>query len=132
MLIDHLVEERIRTAAIYCDGCLLGTLPDAVAGRWPGFPRVPRWSAATEDIATCRKLAADSRLSIVPDGPRFARLGLSQTSVASDDEGSVRLQKRKRDRSRDDEVVAGVLATGAMVRVLGSPQLPRWRYFGAV
>ena len=109
-LLDHLTAVGIVPAVIYCDRFILGTLEDAVAGRWPVVPRVTRWSEATEDIAAFRRLAADGPLSIVPEGRALARVGLSEASVASDDQGSVRLVKRRASRSRDDVAVAAVLA----------------------
>ena len=131
VLIDHLLEQGVRPSAIYCDRFLLGALQDAVGGRWPVVPRVTRWSEATEDIAALRKLVADGPLSIVPECRALARVSLGQASVASDDQGSTRLTKRKDNRSRDDVAVAGTLAAGAQVRAMDRPQRPRWRYAGA-
>ena len=117
---------------IYCDRFIIGTLLDTVAGRWPVNPRVTRWSEATEDIAAFRKLVADGPLSIVEECRALAAVSLSQATVASDDQGSVRLQKRRHGRSRDDVAVAGVLAAGALVRDMRRPQCTRWRYRGVV
>ena len=130
-LIDHLVGVGIVPEAIYADRFALGTLKDAVAGRWPIIPRVARWSEATEDIAGFRRLVADGPLSIAEECRGLARLGLSQAVVHSDDQGSVRLAKRRHGRSRDDVAAAGVLAAGALARVLarGTPRR-RWRYVG--
>ena len=88
---------------------------------------------ATEDVAAFRRLVADGPLSVVPEGRALAALALSQASVLSDDQGSVRLQKKKHGRSRDDVAVCGVLAAGALVRLLGRDHQhrPRWRYRGA-
>ena len=119
VLVDHLVGLGIVPAAIYCDRFMLASLEDVVAGRWPIVPRVTRWSEATEDIASFRRLVADGPLSIVPEGRALARVGLSEASVQSDDQGSVRLVKRRAARSRDDVAVAAVLAGGALVRMLG-------------
>lgn len=131
VLIDHLLGLRIVPAAVYCDRFILGTLKDVVRGRWPVNPRVTRWSEATEDISAFRKLVADGPLSVARECRGLAAVSLSQATVASDDQGSVRLQKRRHGRSRDDVAVAGVLAAGALVRELGRPQRPRWRYRGA-
>ena len=130
-LIDHLVGVGIVPEDIYADRFALGTLKDAVAGRWPIIPRVARWSEATEDIAGFRRLVADGPLSIAEECRGLARLGLSQAVVHSDDQGSVRLAKRRHGRSRDDVAAAGVLAAGALARVLarGTPRR-RWRYVG--
>lgn len=131
VLIDHLVSVGIHPAAIYCDRFLLGALEDAVGGRWPVVPRTTRWSEATEDLAAFRRLVADGPLSIVPEGRALAALALSQASVLSDDQGSIRLQKRRHGRSRDDVAVCGVLAAGALVRHLQRDHRPRWKYRGA-
>ena len=126
VLLAHLTGRGIVPAAIYCDRFMLGTLTDAVAGRWPIVPRVTRWSESTEDISSFRRLVADGPLSIVPEGRALARVGLSEASVLSDDQGSVRLTKRRASRSRDDVAVAAVLAAGALVRSMGrQPARPR-------
>ena len=119
VLIDYLLGVGIIPAVICCDRFILGTLQDVVAGRWPVNPRVTRWSEATEDISGFRKLVADGPLSIAKECRALAAVSLSQATVASDDQGSVRLQKRRHGRSRDDVAVAGVLAAGALVRDLG-------------
>ena len=132
VLIDHLFGLGIRPRAILCDRFMLGALQDAVAGRCPVIPRTTRWSEATEDIASFRRLVADGPLSIVPEGRALATLALSQASVVSDDQGSVRIQKKRHGRSRDDVAVCAVLAAGALVRLLGREQHRyRWRYRGA-
>ena len=132
VLVEHLFDLGIRPAAIYCDRFNLGGLEDAVGGRCPVVPRTTRWSESTEDVAAFRRLVADGPLSVVPEGRALAALALSQASVLSDDQGSVRLQKKRHGRSRDDVAVAGVLAAGALVRHLGREQhRPRWRYRGA-
>ena len=102
-----------------------------VAGRWPVVDRVARWSEATEDIAGLRRLVADGPLSIAPECRALARVGLSQAVVHSDDQGSVRLAKRRHGRSRDDVAAAGVLSVGALARGLArrAPRR-RWRYRG--
>ena len=124
------MRQGIHPSAVYCDLFLLGALKDAIAGRWPIVARRTRWSEASEDIAAFRKLVADGPLSIAPAGRSLARVSLSQASVASDDQGSVRLQKRAHGRSRDDVAVSGVLAAGALVRALERPHQATWRYRG--
>ena len=69
-LIDHLVGVGIKPETIYCDRFALGTLKDAVAGRWPTVDRVARWSDATEDITGFRRLVADGPLSIAEECQR--------------------------------------------------------------
>ena len=128
-LVAHLVAMGISPRTIYCDRFALGTLKDAVAGRWPVVDRVTRWSEATDDIAGFRRLVADGPLSIAPECRALARVALSQASVHSDDQGSVRLAKHRHGRSRDDVAVAGVLACGALARSLarGGPVRRRLR-----
>ena len=121
ILIDHLVQQGIQPAAIFCDLFLLGSLRDSVAGRWPVVARRTRWSEASEDIAAFRKLVADGPLSIVPDGRSLARVSLAGASVASDDQGSVRLQKRAHGRSRDDVAVSGSIGGGGGCAGLRTP-----------
>ena len=125
-LIGHLLASGIRPLGIVCDRFILGSLQDAVRGRWPIVKRVTRWSEATEDIASFRRLVKDGPLSIAPECRALAAVSLSQATVASDDQGSTRLQKQRHGRSRDDVAVAGVLAAGALCRALGRPQ-PRPR-----
>ena len=132
-LINHLVDVGIDPKVIYCDRFVLGSLKDAVAGRWQVVPRVTRWSEATEDIAGFRRLVADGPLSIAPECRALARVALSQAVVNSDDQGSVRLAKRRHGRSRDDVAVSGVLACGALARSLSRPpRRPAFRYVGLV
>ncbi len=130
-LINHLLSVGITPKGIVCDRFLLGSLKDAVRGRWPVVPRVVRWSEATEDIAAFRKLVADGPMSIVPECRALATVSLSGATVKSDDQGSCRLEKKKGNRSRDDVAVAATLASGALVRDLASRPTRRWRYRGA-
>ena len=130
-LINHLVAKGISPELILCDRFVLGELKDAVEGRWPIQPRVTRWSEATQDISGFRQLVMDGPLSVIPESRRLAALGIQQASVASDDQGSVRLQKKRHGRSRDDVAVAGVLAAGALARRLEQKPKRRWRYRGA-
>ena len=117
-LIDHLVGVGIRPQTIYCDRFQIGSLKDAVGGRWPIVDRVARWSDATEDIVGFRRLVADGPLAITEECRGLARLGLSQAVVHSDDQGSVRLAKRRHGRSRDDVAAGAVLSCGALARIL--------------
>ena len=121
-LINHLVRIGIIPEVVYCDRFLLGSLKDVVRGRWPVVPRATRWSEATEDVAGFRKLVHDGPLSIVVECRALARVSLGQAVVKSDDQGSVRIHKKRYGRSRDDVAIAGVLAAGALVRALGRPR----------
>ena len=120
-LINHLVGVGIRPETVYCDRFLIGRLRDAVAGRWPIVERVTRWSEATEDIAALRRLVLDGPLSIAPECRALARVSFGQAVVRGDDQGSVRLVKRRHGRSRDDVAVCGTLSAGALVRSLTRP-----------
>ena len=130
-LIAHLIDIGVTFDAFFCDRFSLGTFRDVIAGRWPIVDRVARWSSATEDITGFRKLVADGPLSIAPHCRDLARVGLSQAVIASDDQGSVRLQKRRSSASRDDVAQAGVLACGALARALARRPTRRSRYLGA-
>ena len=57
-------------------------------------------------------------------------MSFSETEVAGDDDGNVRLTKRRRGRSRDDLCVALVMAAGALARA--RPARPRRVYHGTV
>ena len=130
-LIDHLLASGIIPESVYCDRFAIGTFKDVVAGRWPVVDRVARWSSATEDISGFRRLVEDGPLSIAEHCRDLARVGLSQAVVASDDQGSVRLQKRRHGASRDDVAAAGVLAGGALARILARRPARGVRYLGA-
>ena len=127
-LISHLLAVGVEPEFILCDRFMLPQLRDAVAGRWPIQARVTRWSDATEDIMAFRQLVKDGPLSIAPESRALAAASLAQAAVASDDQGSVRLQKARRGRSRDDVAVSGTLSAGALSRSLRAPQRARWRF----
>ena len=124
-LIEHLVGVGIQPETIFADRFLIGRLRDAVAGRWPIVERVTRWSEATEDIAALRRLVLDGPLSIVPECRALARVSFGQAVVRGDDQGSVRLVKRRHGRSRDDVAVCATLSAGALVRALTRPERRR-------
>ena len=130
-LIDHLLSIGIVPETIYCDRFAIGTFKDVVAGRWPVVDRVARWSSATEDISGFRRLVEDGPMSVAEHCRDLARVGLSQAVVATDDQGSVRLQKRRHGASRDDVASAGVLAAGALARILARRPARGIRYLGA-
>ncbi len=130
VLIDHLVDVGIDPELVLADRFCLGALRDAIDGRWPIAERVTRWSEATEDIAAFRKLAEDGPLSIVPQCRALARVSLGQAHVKSDDQGSLRIEKKQHGRSRDDVAVAATLAAGEVVRRARVMPRPRWRLVG--
>ena len=131
-LIDHLLALGIVPAAIYCDRFILGTLGTPLRALAHRPPSVTRWSEATEDISGFRQLVADGPLSIVPECRALAAVSLAQACVVSDDQGSVRLAKKRHGRSRDDVAVCATLAAGALVRLLRRPSGPTWRSRGVV
>ena len=91
-------------------------LADLVGGRWPVVFRATRWSEATEDVAAFRRAALDGPLSIAEEARPMVRLALANATMRSDDQGSVRIVKRRGERSRDDVAQAGVLACGLASR----------------
>ena len=109
-LLNHLVEVGIVPD---CDFLPIGSTSAACATPWPAAGPSSRGrrdgAEATEDISGFRQLVADGPLSIEPASRNLARVGMSQAIVAGDDQGSVRLQKRRAHLSRDDVAVAGVL-----------------------
>lgn len=121
VLVNHLVSIGISPRFVLCDRFCLGALHDAVDGRWNIVPRVTRWSEATEDITGFRKLCEDGPLSIAEECRGLARVSLSQASVKGDDQGSLRLEKKRHGRSRDDVAVCATLAAGALVREMSRP-----------
>ena len=121
-LIDHLLSAGIRPGVVMADRFNRGRLIDAVAGRWPLIDRVARWSEATEDITSFRRLVLDGPLSIHGPCRALAVYSLSQAVVEGDRQGSVRLLKRRHSRSRDDVAVAATLAAGRFVKLLTQPK----------
>ena len=121
-LVDHLVEQGITPSAVLCDTFEFGELKGAVNGRWPLVKRRTRWSESTEDISAFRRFTKDGPLSIAPESAALAKLGLSQATAFSDQQGSVHLQKKRHSRSRDDVAIAGTLAAGALARLEAQPR----------
>ena len=108
----------IGTRAPAAEGNWWRSLPavaDAIGGRASWATRRTRWSEITQDIGACRKLGHDGGLTVTPESRRAFRMALSETEVEGDDDGNVRLTKRRRGRSRDDLCVALVMAAGAML-----------------
>lgn len=90
---------------------------DEVVGGNGGHRRVPAADGGRAAINRAR-------------GRALARVSLSQASVKSDEQGSVRIEKKRHGRSRDDVAVAGTLAAGALVRSMSKRPTRRWRYRG--
>ena len=114
VLIDRLLKYGPRL--IVGDEFRRPAVADAIRGRSPWATRRTRWSEATEDIGCLRKLGHDGDLSVTPESRRALRMALAETAVEADDDGNVRLTKRRRGRSRDDLCVSLVMAAGAMAR----------------
>ena len=113
-LIDRMM---VHSPALFVgDAFRQAAVSDAIGRRRPWITRRTRWSEVTEDIQHCRKLGLDGGLTVSPESRRAFRMALAETEVVGDDDGSVRLVKRRRGRSRDDLCVAFVMACGALAR----------------
>ena len=118
-LLDYLVEEQgIEPDTIYSDRFILDELRDALAGRFPIVARQTRWSEATADITSFRRLCYDGPLSVDEKSRGLVRMSLSKAVLKSDEQGSSFLKKRQGSASRDDICQAGILVAGALGRVL--------------
>ena len=118
-------------AQVICDRFRLAELQDAAPG-WNIKPRVTRWSEASEDIRTLRRIAADGPLFISGCSRALIAASLSVAMVKNDDQGSVRLSKRgSHNQARDDVAAALLLAAGEWERHIWQPK-PAWRYVGMV
>ena len=124
LLIDRLA--AFRPSLYIGDEFRKPAICDAIGRRGQWATRRTRWSEITEDIQHCRKLGLDGGLAVSPESRRAFRMALSETEVLADDDGSVRLVKRRRGRSRDDLAVALVMAAGALARL----PAPRGAYLG--
>ena len=101
---------------VFCDRFRLGELQDAINGT-PIMPRIARWSEASEDIRATRKAAKDGPLAVAESSRPLLTASLAAAMVKTDDQGSVRLQKRGTNNTgRDDVAAALVLACGALSR----------------
>ncbi len=118
VLVEHLDEMGVYPSRMMSDRFILGDLKDAVDNRWPIEPRRVRWSESTEDIAAFRRMAKDGPLAVAPECAPLVEFALSEAECRSEDGGSIRLLKRRNQRSRDDVAVAGTLAAGEVSRQL--------------
>ena len=127
-LVDHLTLLGIEPEVIYADRFLLNQLQDVLPTSWQLVERKTRWSEATEDITGFRKLVADGPLSIVPECRTLAKFALSQ-AVVIEDEGNLRVSKKRKWKSRDDVAICSTLACGALARLLQrKPRTQTLRY----
>ena len=107
---------------ILCDRFRLAELRDVVGGAVPLFPRIARWSEASEDIRAVRKLAADGPLACAPESRALLTASLAVALVKNDDQGSVRMIKRGTNNTgRDDVAAALILACGSLARERARP-----------
>ena len=116
-LVNKMVLLGLEPQAIYADRFLLNQLLDVLPSEWEIIERKTRWSEATEDICGLRKLIADGPLSIVSQCRTLARYSLSQ-AIVIEDEGNLRVSKRRKWKSRDDVAICSTLAGGALARHL--------------
>ena len=100
---------------------------DAIGGRASWMTRRTRWSEITADIQATRERGLDGDLAVTPEARRAFRMALAETEVEPDEDGSVRLVKRRRGRSRDDLCCALVMAAGELAR---RPVRSRGAYLG--
>ena len=127
-LVDHLTLLGIEPKVIYADRFLMNQLQDVLPSTWQLIERKTRWSEATEDITGFRKLVLDGPLSITPECRTLAKFALSQ-AVCLEDEGNLRISKRRKWKSRDDVAITASLACGALSRMLQrKPQTQTLRY----
>ena len=106
-----------RPSSITCDRFRLGELQDAVRSRCPVYPRVARWSDASEDIRAARRIALDGPMSVALESRDLLSASLAAAKVENDTSGNQRLVKRgTHNTGRDDAVAALVLAAGAHSR----------------
>ena len=117
------VWERIRDTwgkpkVIICDRFRLAELQDAVKGGARLEPRVTRWSDASADIRSLRRMAKDGPLAVERGSRMLTATSLSRARVQNDDAGNFRLVKRgTNNTARDDVAAALVLAAGAVERM---------------
>ena len=103
---------------VLCDRFRLNELEDVIGNMVPIEPRVTRWSEASADIRSLRKLIMDGPLVVGEDSRLLMATSLAVARVRSDDQGSFRLIKAdgRNNKSRDDVAAAFTLAAGAYDR----------------
>lgn len=127
VLIEHLLSLGINPEAVFADRFMLEQLQDIVGARWKILLRRTRWSEATMDVTGFRRLVSDGPLSIAEKCRTLAKVSLSQ-AVVVEDEGNLRIKKRRGWKSRDDVAVCATLAAGALVRYLSRTPRRGLRY----
>ena len=116
VLLARLADAGVVPACMVGDRFHGPLLADLVQGRWPLVFRATRWSEASADVASFRRAALDGPLSIVQESRPMIRFALSAAKIRTDDQGGTRVVKARGGRSRDDVVLAGVLAAGLASR----------------
>jgi len=126
-LLEKMAMLELVPHVLICDRFLVNDLLDVLPQEWELIERKTRWSEGTEDVLGLRKLVADGPLSIVPQCRTLARFALSQ-AVVLEDEGNLRVSKRRKWKSRDDVAICATLAGGALARHLArKPQSTGYR-----
>ena len=106
-----------KPQVIVLDRFRLAEFEDAVKRGARLEPRVSRWSEASFDIRSLRKMALDGPLAVDEGSRALLATSLSQALVKSDDAGNTRLVKKGyNNTSRDDVAQALTLAAGALAR----------------
>ena len=119
---DHIISDRFR----------LAELLDHARGIQV-VPRVTRWSEASEDIRSLRRLFLDGPIVPAVASRPLLIASLAVAMVKNDDQGSTRLIKQDRNNNtgRDDAAAALTLAAGSLARYLAKPR-GRGAYLGLV
>ena len=117
---------------IICDRFRLAELLDHARGIQV-VPRVTRWSEASEDIRSLRRLFLDGPIVPAVASRPLLIASLAVAMVKNDDQGSTRLVKMdpNNNTGRDDVAAALTLAAGSLGRYLAKPR-GRGAYLGLV
>ena len=106
-----------KPKVIILDRFRLAEMQDAVKGGARLEPRVTRWSEASADIRSLRRMAKDGPLAVELGSRMLTATSLSRATVQNDDAGSSRLVKNGSNNcARDDIAAALLLAAGGMER----------------
>ena len=121
MLIEHLTDAWGVPASIVADRFRVKELLDASTGISVDG-RVTRWSEASDDIRSLRRLCKDGPFSLAESSRGLVAAGLSVATVKSDDSGNSRLVKSNQNTARDDCPSAWLLVAGAYSRAMSKPK----------
>ena len=110
---------------VLCDRFRLAELQDCVQGKTLIEPRVTRWSDATADVRSLRRIVLDGPLSVSPAAQALLTTSLAASKVQNDDAGNTRLIKvSHNNQGRDDVAAALLLAAGGFDRAGSSVPRP--------